>query len=70
MWRHCQAQNDYSGRPCWSRRRGVKARFVSAMSQAEAGEIVGESHVTFESWEGLLKVLTGKRLALLRHLRA
>src|SRR5437763_1437037 len=48
----------------------LKARFASAMRRAEAGEAVCESHVTFESWEGLSKVLTGKRLALLRHLRA
>ena len=46
----------------------LKARFVSALRRAEAGEAVCESHVTFESWEGLSKVLTGKRLALLRHL--
>jgi predicted transcriptional regulator len=47
----------------------MKARFLLAVNRAEAGEYVGESHVTFETWEGLSKVLTGKRLALLRHLR-
>jgi predicted transcriptional regulator len=48
----------------------MKARLLSVVRRAEAGESVCESHVTFESWEGLSKVLTGKRLALLRHLRA
>jgi predicted transcriptional regulator len=47
----------------------LKARVLSAVSRAEAGQDVCESHVTFESWEGLSKVLTGKRLELLRHLR-
>ena len=28
-----------------------------------------EHHLSFESWEGLARVLTGKRLELLRHLR-
>jgi predicted transcriptional regulator len=47
----------------------LKARMLAAIERAEAGETVSEAHVTFESWEGLSKVLTGKRLALLRHLR-
>lgn len=48
----------------------LKARLLSAIERTEAGESVSEAHVSFESWEGLSKVLTGKRLALLRHLRA
>jgi predicted transcriptional regulator len=30
---------------------------------------VDERHLSFESWEGLSRVLTTKRLELLRHLR-
>jgi len=48
--------------------KAVKALVLDAVRRAEAGESVGESHVVFESWESLSKVLTGKRLALLRHL--
>jgi predicted transcriptional regulator len=44
-------------------------RFLSAWHRAERGEPVDEHHLSFESWEGLAKVLTGKRLELLRHLR-
>lgn len=44
-------------------------RFVDAWHRAERGEEVNEHHLSFESWEGLAKVLTGKRLELLRHLR-
>jgi predicted transcriptional regulator len=44
-------------------------RFVEAWHRAERGETVEEHHLSFESWEDLARVLTGKRLALLRHLR-
>jgi predicted transcriptional regulator len=44
-------------------------RFVDAWRRAARGERVDERHLSFESWEGLRKVLTGKRLELLRHLR-
>jgi predicted transcriptional regulator len=44
-------------------------RFVDAWHRLERGESVDEHHLSFESWEGLATVLTGKRLALLRHLR-
>lgn len=48
----------------------TKARVLDAVARAKRGETVGESHLTFESWEGLSKTLTGKRLELLRHLHA
>ena len=44
-------------------------RFVDAWHRAERGEEVDEHHLSFESWEGLARVLTGKRLELLRQLR-
>ena len=43
-------------------------RFVDAWHRAERGETVDEHHLSFESWEGLARVLTGKRLELLRYL--
>jgi predicted transcriptional regulator len=46
-----------------------KARVLRAIRQAEVGPVEPESHVTFESWKGLSRVLTGKRLDLLRHVR-
>lgn len=45
-------------------------RFVDAWRRAERGERFRERHVAFESFETLSKVLTGKRLELLRHIRA
>ena len=45
------------------------ARFIDAWRRASRGERVDERHLSFESWEGLRKVLTTKRLELLRHLR-
>jgi predicted transcriptional regulator len=44
-------------------------RFIDAWHRAERGQAVDERHFSFESWEGMAKVLTPKRLALLRHLR-
>jgi predicted transcriptional regulator len=44
-------------------------RFIDAWHRAERGEAVEEHHVSFESWEGLARVLTPKRVELLRHLR-
>lgn len=46
----------------------TKRRVIEALRRAEAGEPIGESHVTFESWDGLIRVVTGKRLELLRRL--
>jgi predicted transcriptional regulator len=46
----------------------MASRVADAWRRAERGEAVAEHHLSFESWEGLTKVLTGKRLELLRHL--
>lgn len=42
-------------------------RFVDAWHRAEKGESFQERHLAFESWEAFTRVLTGKRLDLLRH---
>lgn len=42
-------------------------RFVDAWHRAERGESFRERHVAFESWEALARVLTGKRMELLRY---
>ncbi len=47
----------------------MAARFVDAWHRAERGEPVHERHLSFESWEGLRRILTERRLELLRHLR-
>jgi predicted transcriptional regulator len=44
-------------------------RFIDAWHRAERGESVDEHHLSFESWAGLTRVLTPRRLELLRHLR-
>lgn len=46
----------------------MKRRVVDAVERARRGEVVGEEHVTFESWEALASVMTTKRFELLRHL--
>jgi predicted transcriptional regulator len=43
-------------------------RFIDAWHRPERGDAVDEHHLSFESWEGLTRVLTGKRVELLRHL--
>jgi predicted transcriptional regulator len=45
----------------------MAARFVDAWRRAERGEVVDERHLSFESWKGLSRVLTAKRLELRRH---
>ena len=42
-------------------------RFVDAWHRAERGETFQENHLSFESWDALTRVLTGKRLELLRY---
>ena len=44
-------------------------RFVDAWHRAERGEDFHERHLAFESWEALARVLTGKRMELLRYVR-
>ena len=44
-------------------------RFVDAWHRAERGESFRERHLTFESWDALAGVLTGKRMELLRYVR-
>jgi predicted transcriptional regulator len=45
-------------------------RFVEAWRRAEKGESIRERHLAFESWDALSRVLTGKRVELLRHVRS
>lgn len=44
-------------------------RFVDAWHRAERGEPFREHHLAFESWDALARVMTGKRLDLLRYVR-
>ncbi len=46
------------------------AAFLAAWHRAERGETVRERVLAFDSWEGLARVLSGKRYRLLRHLHA
>jgi predicted transcriptional regulator len=44
-------------------------RFVDAWRRAESGETFHERHLAFESWDALIRVLTGKRMELLHYVR-
>jgi predicted transcriptional regulator len=44
-------------------------RFVDAWHRAEHGDTFHERHLAFESWDALARVLTGKRMELLRYVR-
>jgi predicted transcriptional regulator len=44
-------------------------RFVDAWRRAERGETFHERHLAFESWETLARILSGKRMELLRYVR-
>jgi predicted transcriptional regulator len=44
-------------------------RFVDAWRRAERGEPVNEDHLSFESLEGLLAMLSPKRIELIRLVR-
>jgi predicted transcriptional regulator len=44
-------------------------RFVDAWHRAKRGETFRERHLAFESWDALARVLTGKRMELLRYVR-
>ena len=43
--------------------------FIDAWHRAERGDVFQERHLAFESWDALARVLTGKRMALLRYVR-
>src|SRR5580658_5018386 len=44
-------------------------QFIDAWHRAERGETFHERHLSFESWDALARVLTGKRMELLRYVR-
>ncbi len=44
-------------------------RFVDAWHRAERGEECKERHLAFESWDALARVLTTRRMELLRYVR-
>jgi predicted transcriptional regulator len=44
-------------------------RFVDAWHRAKRGKTFHERHLAFESWDALARVLTGKRMELLRYVR-
>jgi predicted transcriptional regulator len=44
-------------------------RFIDASHRAERGETFHEHHLAFESWDALARVLSGKRMELLRYVR-
>jgi len=44
-------------------------RFVDAWHRGKRGESFNERHLAFESWDALARVLTGKRMELLRYVR-
>src|SRR6188508_1650672 len=44
-------------------------RLVDAWHRAERGESFQERHLAFESWDVLSRVLTAKRMELLRYVR-
>ena len=44
-------------------------RFLDAWRRAERGDSFHERHLAFESWDALARVLTGKRMELLRYVR-
>jgi predicted transcriptional regulator len=44
-------------------------QFIDAWHRAERGETFHERRLAFESWDALARVLTGKRMELLRYVR-
>jgi predicted transcriptional regulator len=44
-------------------------KFIDAWYRAERGVSFHERHLAFESWDVLARVLTGKRMELLRSVR-
>jgi predicted transcriptional regulator len=45
-------------------------RFIDAWHRAERGETFREHHLAFESWNALARVLTNRRMELLRYVRS
>ncbi len=45
----------------------IGARAISAWHRMKRGEEVNEKHISFETWETMVRVLSPKRLDLLRH---
>jgi predicted transcriptional regulator len=48
---------------------GASRGFIEAWHRAERGETFEERHLAFESWDALARVLSGKRMELLRYVR-
>ena len=48
---------------------GASRRFVDAWRRGERGQTFHESHLAFESWEALARILSGKRMELLHYVR-
>jgi predicted transcriptional regulator len=44
-------------------------KFIDAWHRAERGEVFHERHLSFETWDALARVLTGKRMEVLRYVR-
>jgi predicted transcriptional regulator len=44
-------------------------KFIDASHRAERGETLHERQLAFKSWDALVRVLTGKRMELLRYVR-
>jgi predicted transcriptional regulator len=49
--------------------REAMQRFIDAWHRAERGENFRERHVAFENWDALARVLTSKRMEVLRYVR-
>jgi predicted transcriptional regulator len=44
-------------------------RFIDTWHRAERGETFRERHLTFASWDALARVMTNRRMELLRYVR-
>jgi predicted transcriptional regulator len=47
----------------------VGARAIEAWHRMDRGEAIDEKHVSFETWETMVRVLSPKRLEMLRHIQ-
>ena len=45
----------------------IGTRAINAWHRMERGEAVNEKHVSFETWDTMVRVLSPRRLELLRH---